>query len=113
MKKLILCLALFGSSVAAFADDQPSHWQQWLKQLPNLLDQRTQTSTEYLQNYLQCMDDEQALRNDSDSSIRKLLKDALESGNECSYLLQGLVDELTDEGISADNPPKDSSEQTL
>ena len=108
MKKIILCAALCSLSLHATAESQFGNWQQWLQQLPELLDERTQTSTEYLQNYLQCMDDQQALRNESEANIRELLQDALESGNECVYLLEGLVDDLIDKENRSDN----SSETT-
>ena len=93
-----ICAALFALimfSTPLHAEYKLDSIKQWLDVLPEVIDQQSKTSSNYIKNYLQCMDDEQALRNESDTSIKQLLNDALASGNECSYLLEGMVDELT------------------
>lgn len=102
---LLVCSVAFASQ-PAIAEIKLDTLKQWLDILPETLDERAATSSNYLQNYLQCMDDEQALRNEGDASIRALINDALDSGNACSYLLEGLVDDLTDDKFIKDDRKK-------
>ena len=98
MLTLSLCLL---SPFSAFAEDKTEQWQEWLFQLPNILEERTATGSNYMKNYLQCMDDQQALKNDSDMTIGELIDNALDSGDQCAPLLNEMLESLTDQPIES------------
>ena len=79
--------------------------QKWLLEFSSLLEDKTDTSAIYLQNYLQCMDDQQALRSSEKMDITELLNNALDSGNECSPLLNDWLKEITEQ------PPETLSDE--
>lgn len=79
--------------------------QKWLLEFSSLLEDKTDTSAIYLQNYLQCMDDQQALRSSKKMDITELLNNALDSGNECSPLLNDWLKEITEQ------PPETLSDE--
>ena len=71
--------------------------QKWLLEFSSLLEDKTDTSAIYLQNYLQCMDDQQALRSSEKMGITELLNNALDSGNECAPLLNDWLEEIAEQ----------------
>jgi uncharacterized protein YaaW (UPF0174 family) len=95
---LSLCLL---APFSTFAEDKTEQWQEWLFQLPNILEERTATGSNYMKNYLQCMDDQQALKNDSDMTIGELIDNALDSGDQCAPLLNEMLESLTDQPIES------------
>ncbi|MCP4598076.1 hypothetical protein [Neptuniibacter sp.] len=100
MKRLtILLLTGLLLSPVASANDEMELLQQWITELPNLISEQSNTSYIYLQNYLQCMDDQQALKSQSNMSIMDLINNAVDSGGECSPLLDDLLNELTDKKL--------------
>ncbi len=93
---LSLALILLTNPTHSLAEDSPlpEHWQLWLQQLPELMQQQSDTSKIYLKNYMQCMDDQQALKQDPDQSLVDALKNALDSGEACQPLLEAWLEAL-------------------
>ncbi|MEM5534854.1 hypothetical protein WNY58_00485 [Neptuniibacter pectenicola] len=101
---LLSCLLLTTSSyLAADEDTDPltEQLQQWLFQLPALVDEKGKISSSYMKNYLQCMDDQQALNQEPDMTIGELIDNALNSGNECAPLLNEMLESLTDQPVDS------------
>lgn len=79
--------------------------QKWLLEFSSLFEDKADTSAIYLKNYLQCMDDQQALRSSEKMGITELLNNALDSGNECAPLLNDWLEEISEQ------PPESLSDQ--
>jgi len=99
--RLIISLSLYSTSLYASASTE--HWQDWISQLPSFIEERGASSSNYMKNYLQCMDDQQALKSQPDMTIGNIIDNALDSGNECAHLLNEMLESLTDEPIDSLN----------
>jgi hypothetical protein len=104
---LLLSLCLLQAPTLAQAEG-PSllDIQRWMQALPQLLEERSETSAIYIKNYLQCMDDEQALAAEEQMSVQQIIEIALDSSNECAPLLREMLDALTDDSgtTNSDSP---------
>ena len=99
--RLMISLSLYSSSL--YAADDTQQWQDWIFQLPSLIEERGASSSNYMKNYLQCMDDQQALKSQPDMTIGNIIDNALDSGNECAPLLNEMFENLTDQPIDSLN----------
>ncbi len=99
--RLMISLSLYSSSL--YAADDTEQWQDWIFQLPSLIEERGASSSNYMKNYLQCMDDQQALKSQPDMTIGNIIDNALDSGNECAPLLNEMLENLTDQPIDSLN----------
>ncbi|WP_286239809.1 hypothetical protein [Neptuniibacter halophilus] len=84
-------------SPLASADTDLSQLQQWLQHLPGLLEERSETGTAYLDNYLQCMDDQQALNSQQDPTVGQVIDNMLDSTSACAPLLDEMIRSMTDQ----------------
>ncbi|WP_067867672.1 hypothetical protein [Neptuniibacter marinus] len=75
--------------------------QEWLFQLPSIVDEKGEISSAYIKNYLQCMDDQQALGHEPEMTIGELIDNALNSGDQCAPLLNEMLESLTDQPIDS------------
>ena len=119
LSRLFLSTLLIFTSSSAVADerlqDLPDWLQkEWIQKLPGQLElleeqleQKGATGSIYLKNYVQCMDDQQALNQTEKPSIGQFIDNALAAGNECTPLLNDMLKELS-EG-EANNGSKNSS----
>ncbi|MFW1677492.1 hypothetical protein ACFVYJ_06875 [Pontibacter sp. JAM-7] len=105
---LLLTAATFNASAADEMETLPEHWQLWLQQLPELLQQQSATSQIYMKNYLQCMDDQQALKQSPEQSLVESLKNALASGEACQPLLEAWLKALTENTLEDSSPTEKS-----
>ncbi|MDF2181463.1 hypothetical protein [Neptuniibacter sp. CAU 1671] len=112
MKRIYITLALmmltFSAVTSAEESPIPEHWQLWLQQLPELMQQQSDTSKIYLKNYMQCMDDQQALKQDPDQSLVDALKNALDSGEACQPLLEAWLEALKSASSANESRPEKS-----
>lgn len=103
MRKLLLAISLFG--VTGFVYAEPTSdlelLQKWLTTLPGLVEERGEIGSLYMQNYIQCMEDQQALNQQSDPTLGQFIDNALESTHACSSLLNEMLEELTDQPIGS------------
>jgi hypothetical protein len=115
VKQMMTIFLGLSISLSASAADDSKQWQEWLFQLPNLLEERTENSSHYMKNYLQCMDDQQALKSQPQMTIGKMIDNALDSGNQCAPLLNEMLNSLTDQPIDSltDQQKKDLLKQSL
>ncbi len=99
--RLMISLSLYSSSL--YAADDSEQWQDWIFQLPSLIEERGASSSNYMKNYPQCMDDQQTLKSQPDMTIGNIIDNALDSGNECAPLLNEMLENLTDQPIDSLN----------
>lgn len=101
MKSIILGILLLALPSLTYAETTFSDVQRWIELLPELFTEKSETGSIYLQNYLQCMDDEQALNGDENPSVGEVLDNALEASGTCTPLLNDMLEELTGRSVDS------------
>jgi len=98
--RALICTALITLSASAQANEHLDKIPDWLlKKLPESIEQLEstgKTGSIYLKNYMQCMDDQQALNQQDSPTIGQVIDNALEAGDECAPLLNDMLDEIKD-----------------
>lgn len=98
-KHLIMASLVLLPLTAQAEESEFLQLQRWLFNLTELFMEKSEDSSTYLQNYLQCMDDEQALRESDKKDLSTLLDNAFQSGNACAPLINDWLETLSNQPI--------------
>ncbi|WP_415902860.1 hypothetical protein ACMXYR_03055 [Neptuniibacter sp. QD29_5] len=108
--RALICTALVTFSASAQANEHLEKIPDWLLTLPESIEQLEstgKTSSIYLKNYMQCMDDQQALNQKESPTVGQVIDNALDASNECAPLLNDMLDEIKD-SVGSQTPSSDN-----
>jgi len=101
LRPIYLLLALTFMPMHSHADTTLSDLERWIQLLPQLFQEQTDTGTIYIENYLQCMDDEQALNSQEKPTVGQVIDNALDASGTCTPLLNEMLEELSGQAIES------------
>lgn len=78
----------------AESNPQLEETERWISELSQQLLEKGAVSGAYLNNYLQCLQDEQSLRDDPGSDLEKLWKELMGASHSCAPVIEEMVDAL-------------------
>lgn len=110
-KALIISTVILLQPSTSHAEGGLSDLERWFLSLPQLFSEQSETSANYVENYLQCMDDEQALNRQEDPSVGQVIDNALNASGTCTPLLNEMLEELT--GQAAESLSQEQKRQIL
>ena len=88
----------------ALAESEPQ-WdetERWIGELSQKLLEKGAVSGTYLNNYLQCLQDEKSLREEPDSDLEKLWQQLLGASHSCAPVIEEMVEALKKDDAEAD-----------
>lgn len=101
---LAFSLATILSIPTALAESEPQ-WdetERWIGELSQKLLEKGAVSGTYLNNYLQCLQDEKNLREEPDSDLEKLWQQLLGASHSCAPVIEEMVEALKKDDAEAD-----------
>ena len=109
MRKLPHTLLAFSlisilSIPTALAENEPQldETERWIGELSQKLLEKGVVSGTYLNNYLQCLQDEKSLREESNSDLEKLWQQLLGASHSCAPVIEEMVEALKKDDTEAD-----------
>lgn len=96
---LALCLS---GNVLADTNDDFEVTERWIADLSEKLLQKGEVSGTYLNNYLQCLQDQQALAEEPGSTLTQLWQQLVGASNSCAPVIEDMVDALKAEDQQAE-----------
>ncbi|MDI3322798.1 hypothetical protein QKW35_00270 [Pontibacterium granulatum] len=97
-----LATVLNTSTALAESEPQPNETERWIGELSQKLLEKGAVSGTYLNNYLQCLQDEKNLREEPDSDLEKLLQQLLGASHNCAPIIEEMVEALKKDDAEAD-----------
>lgn len=101
---LVFSLAIVLNAPIALAESEPQ-WdetERWIGELSQKLLEKGAVSGTYLNNYLQCLQDEKSLREEPDSDLEKLWQQLLGASHSCAPVIEEMVEALKKDDAEAD-----------
>ncbi len=91
-------------STIAWADTHPdfAETERWIGELSQQLLEKGAVSGTYLNNYLQCLQDEKSLRDDPGSDLEKLWQELMGASHSCAPVIEDMVDALKKDDAQSD-----------
>lgn len=94
---LALSSLLLSSPAMANAQEQITEAEEWMKGLSEKLMERGSISGTYLSNYMQCLKDQHALKNDPNADIEQLWKQLMSATDSCAPVIDEMFDALEEQ----------------
>lgn len=101
---LVFSLATILSAPTALAESEPQ-WEEterWIGELSQKLMEKGAVSGTYLNNYLQCLQDEKSLREEPDTDLEKLFQQLIGASHSCAPVIEEMVEALKKDDAQAD-----------
>lgn len=89
-------------NVLADNEQQWDDTERWIGELSQKLLEKGAVSGTYLNNYLQCLQDEKSLREAPDSDLEKLWQQLMGASHSCAPVIEEMVDALKKDDAESD-----------
>lgn len=99
---LSLATVLITPTALAQSEPQWDETERWIGELSQKLLEKGAVSGTYLNNYLQCLQDEKNLREEPDSDLEQLWKQLLGASHSCAPVIEEMVEALKKDDAEAD-----------
>lgn len=95
---LLTCVISLGVTTAQAAEkNEIEEAERWVKDLTQHLMEQGEVSGTYLNNYIQCMQDQHHLHAEPDDDMRKLWQSVMGATEHCAPVIDEMFDALQDE----------------
>ena len=78
-------------------EEQIAEAEAWMKELGKQLMEQGEVSGTYLKNYMQCLRDQQALREDESDSLKQLWQQMMGATESCGPVIEEMFDALEED----------------
>lgn len=91
-------------SPSAWADKNPdiAETERWISELSQQLLEKGAVSGTYLNNYLQCLQDEKSLRDDPGTDLEKLWQELMGASHSCAPVIEDMVEALKKDDVQSE-----------
>jgi len=97
-----LATVLTVPTVLAESEPQWEETERWIGKLSQKLMEKGAVSGTYLNNYLQCLQDEKSLREEPDTDLEKLFQQLMGASHSCAPVIEEMVEALKKDDAEAD-----------
>ena len=97
-----LLTTLLSPAVWADKNSDLAETERWISELSQQLLEKGAVSGTYLNNYLQCLQDEKSLRDDPGSDLEKLWQELMGASHSCAPVIEEMVDALKKDDAQSD-----------